>query len=125
LPASASNNALRPEAWLQPAAMAVQVLLLGLLDVRHIARGDHDQQTNGQHTQDFPGPPGQWQLGGQWGSPHMQCHQPADHQRQPDLRVGHHYHAIDHRLHQRTDQRRKQAEPHQVGTLGALPTFTQ
>ena len=44
---SASNHTLGPEAGLQQAAMGVEVLLLGLLDVGHVAHGDNNQQTNG------------------------------------------------------------------------------
>jgi len=39
---------------LQVVTFAVLVLLLGLLEVRHIAHRDKYQQTNGQHTQGFP-----------------------------------------------------------------------
>jgi len=40
---SAGNHPLSPEAWLQVTAIAVQVLLLGLLEVRHIAHRDKYQ----------------------------------------------------------------------------------
>ena len=58
LPPSAGNHTLGPEAWLQVIAMGVQVLLLGLFEVRHIAQRNKNQQTNGQHAQCFPRPPG-------------------------------------------------------------------